>query len=370
MTKDRKRILFVKNKLTIPRYHFNRTLELSNEFDIIYIINSARHSFSLDEFSRENHKIIFLNKPVVKGLINTTISIVKYYLFVFKYLKDNSFDLINIDNSRLCFLLPLLKRNNNFVLQMYTSTVTNSRIRNIIFDLEKKFNTLFFKRIIVGTEWMITKFNLTNKETHIVKWGTKPLSLKYKTFNSIRLLYLGTLNNREIYKTVEGLSLFLEANKGFDISYDIVGAGYGYETQRLVEIIKTKKLEGIVNYHGFIEDEQLPKFFDKCNIGVAYLPVRDYYNNVVTTKLYEYCISGLFSIATNTVENRKIINSINGVLIDESAKGFADGLNFIKEHLDEISSDQIIKDSKHYTLSYNTKRFIIPIYNKLTNIKN
>lgn len=367
MSKEKKKIVIIKPTMTIPRYHFNRTLELADEFEITYIINSAMVPFSLEKFCQKNHNIIFLNKPLKKGFIKTTLALIKYYCFVIKYLNNHNFNLIVVDISRMCFLLPIFKGKNNYVLQMYTSSVGKSKFKNLVFDIEKKFNTLFFKKILLGTEWMIREFNLYKKDNYIVKWGTKALSETPKLFNSIRLLYVGTLNNRDIYKTVEGLSIFLNNYKGYDISYDIVGTGNNFEILRLVDTIKSNKLENIVHYHGFVSDDKLPYFFDKCNVGVAYVPVKDYYNNVVATKLYEYFVSGLFSIATKTEENIKIVDSTNGVLIDDSAEGFSYGLEYINSTLTKIDSQQILKASEPFNLRTNAKKHMIPLYYKLIN---
>lgn len=367
MRKTKKKILIVKPRMTIPRYHFNRTMELAEEFDITYIINSTKNAFNLNEYSSINHKIIFLDKPLVKGFLKNTPALIRFYIYVLRYLKNNTFDIINIDINRFCFLLPLFRRRNNYVLQMYTSSVGKSRILNFLFDLETKVITLFFKKIFIGTKWMEKKFNLTNKQTYVVNWGTMPLSTVPKLFDMIKLLYVGTLTNRELYKTVQGLSLFLENNKDIDISYDIIGTGSDNDIQEVLDAIRNYKLDNIVHYHGFVADQNLPVFFEKCNVGVAFIPIKDYYNNVVATKLYEYYVSGLFSIATKTSENIKVINSINGVLIEDSAQGFLDGLIHIRNNLDKINPQKILEISLEFNMKHIAKRNMIPMYYELIN---
>jgi glycosyltransferase involved in cell wall biosynthesis len=45
-----------------------------------------------------------------------------------------------------------------------------------------------------------------------------------------------------------------------------------------------------------------------------------------STKLYEYLHSGLLCIATDNAANRDVLTDANGVLVDDTAEGFARGL--------------------------------------------
>jgi hypothetical protein len=74
-----------------------------------------------------------------------------------------------------------------------------------------------------------------------------------------------------------------------------------------------------------------------------------YYDTQPPTKTFEYLLSGMAVIATATSENRRIINSTNGVLISDDATGFANGLEKLFKRRHEFSSDEIRKPLMQHT---------------------
>lgn len=363
----RKRILIIKPILVHPRYHLNRTLELAKYFDISWYIYSDDKSENLEGYDCSHHKVISLNKEIPKKgrKIKNLLILFSFYKKVSYLLSKTKYDLVIIHNNKLCFLLPLLSPNNKFALSMGTSAVTKSKIKNRFIDIQYKINTLFFKQIIVGTPWMINKFNLHNKNVITTRWGTIPLSRNEKSFNDLRLLYIGTLTNRRIHETIEGLAIFLKINNyNKPITYDIIGKGSKDDEKLLLETIKKYNLESIVKIHGFLPSSDVEKYFSLCNIGVAYIPITEYYTDVVATKLDEYVVSGLVSIATGTNENKKVITQNNGIIIDDNPEGFAEGLQKIVLNLNAYSSKIIFEESKTKTLSFAVENEIVPKYLK------
>lgn len=361
----KKRILIIKPILVHPRYHLTRTLELAKYFDVNWYIYSDDNSVDLEQYSGTHHQIISLNKemPVKGNKVKNLLILFNFYKSVSFFLRTNNYDLIIVHNNKLCFLLPLLSPNNKFVLSMGTSAVSKSKIKNRFIDIQYKINTLFFKQIIVGTPWMINKFNLHNKKVITTRWGTTPLSRNEKSFNDPRLLYIGTLTNRRIHETIEGLAIFLKINNyNKPITYDIIGKGSKDDEKLLLETVKKYNLETIVKIHGFLPNSDVEKYFSLCSIGVAYIPITEYYTDVVATKLDEYIVSGLVSIATGTNENKKVITQNNGIIIDDNPEGFAEGLQKIVLNLNAYSSKIIFEESKTKTLSFAVENEIVPKY--------
>ena len=133
----------------------------------------------------------------------------------------------------------------------------------------------------------------------------------------------------------------------------------------IIEKINQYDLQDIVNIHGFLSDEEIEPFFDQCNIGVAYIPITAYYTDVVATKLYEYHLSGMVAIATETNENIKVVTSVNGVLIKDNSGSFADGLNRIYNNLSSWSSATIFEECKVKTMEYLVANEVVPAFNKM-----
>ena len=199
-------------------------------------------------------------------------------------------------------------------------------------------------------------------QVYILPLGADIVSDSNKNFQNIKLLYIGTLNNRNIIQTVEGVAMYIKKHPDRFITYDIIGSGEEYE--KIQEYIRLYKLETYIILHGKIPHSLLKPFLDRCNIGVSYVPIVDYYEFQPPTKTFEYTLSGLYCIATATEANKQIINSENGVLIDDSPEGFVDGLESMWHIKDKINSTVIRNTMKKYSWSNIIKQYLMPIINQ------
>ena len=114
--------------------------------------------------------------------------------------------------------------------------------------------------------------------------------------------------------------------------------------------------------HGRKNHVELIPYLNRCNIGVAYVPITDYYKYQPATKIIEYVLSGLVCIATNTHENKYLINSINGILCNDTARDFALKLNELSKNLKKLDSQTIrnslIQHEWQSIVNLNLKPFI------------
>ena len=108
-------------------------------------------------------------------------------------------------------------------------------------------------------------------------------------------------------------------------------------------------LTSIVKTHGRIPHFKLKPFFDNANVGISYIPITDYYEHQPPTKTYEYILSGIPCLATNTHENIKIINEINGALCNDNPNSFAEGLMIIHKNELLFNSEEIRETLKNHT---------------------
>lgn len=189
------------------------------------------------------------------------------------------------------------------------------------------------------SEGIREKLSVPNEKSSILPLGSDSMSDKTKDFDSLRLLYVGTLCGRDLEKTIIGTSLFKQQYPEIPISYDIVGGSYSNELDKFKMLISEYDLQDVVTLHGPIMHNKLSKFFDSCNIGVSFIPITDYFHHQPPTKTFEYIASGLYCLATATFANREVINDNNGILISDSAESFADGLKIIwvnRKDIDEV----------------------------------
>lgn len=180
----------------------------------------------------------------------------------------------------------------------------------------------------------------------ILPLGADSLSNKMKLFNDLRFLYIGTFNNRHLDKFLIGFSLFSQQTKT-RCRLDIVGTGSQEETNSLEKVVSDRKMDNVF-FHGFLDHDQARWLFDECNVGICYVPITEYYQYQPPTKLYEYLLSGMACIATNTYSNKSVVNDINGVLVYDTPESVAMGLTELYARRKSFSSAAIINDANPY----------------------
>lgn len=220
-----------------------------------------------------------------------------------------------------------------------------------------------FDTVSAISKGVIKKLNV-NKNISLLPLGADQISKTDKKFEMLRLFYVGTMTNRHIPETIDGIELFIQKHSSVEITYDIVGGDNGEgELEHVKQVVKNKGLENIVKIHGPKRHDELKPFFDNCNIGVCYVPITDYYQYQPPTKTFEYAFSGLATIATSTVANSEIINDSNGILIKDTAEDFCRGL----EEMSTMSFDstKIRESVNDFSWKKIVMKYLIPIIEEL-----
>lgn len=222
-----------------------------------------------------------------------------------------------------------------------------------------------FDLVSVISEGVQDNLRLTHQKVKILPLGADCISDTPKDYTAFHLLYVGTLYNRDIHKTIQGLALFRKKHPDAEITYDIVGDGYHNEIEQLRTLTMELGMDDCVTLHGRISNTRLKPYFDKSCIGVSFVPITPYYDHQPPTKTYEYGLSGLYTIATDTFCNRALINKQNGTLINDTPEHFADGLEHfssIRHLLDETTiRNSFKKHAWENIIKYN----LYPILNLL-----
>lgn len=224
---------------------------------------------------------------------------------------------------------------------------SNAEIRKREDWLIKKATELY-DFITIISEGTRDKLSIPKERSAILPLGADTASTTIKSFNQLRLLYVGTLYNRDVHKTIEGLAIALKQEPSMDIHYDIIGNGRGNELEELERIVNENKLGKYVTMHGYIQHEKLKSFLDNCNIGVSFVPMTEYYEHQPATKSFEYILSGLYTIATGTYCNKEIITTRNGVIIEDTPESFAESIIDIFHRKKDINGSEISKTLLDY----------------------
>ena len=116
-----------------------------------------------------------------------------------------------------------------------------------------------------------------------------------------------------------------------------------------MKIAKSEKIDKIIIFAGQIPHDKIKPYFDLHNIGVSYIPKTEYFDVQPPTKTFEYLLSGMPVIATDTLENKRVICSKNGVLINDTAEAFYQGLVRIYTDKNNFDSISIRNSSMQYT---------------------
>jgi glycosyltransferase involved in cell wall biosynthesis len=216
------------------------------------------------------------------------------------------------------------------VLHIDTGSVQRGSVvrhmENALLALESR----AFRSVTILTEGFLQPLRLNAQRCHVLPLGAMPHGSGPRDFSALRLLYVGTLHNRFIEKTVQGFHRFCaETTEGSLPTYDIIGDGAEEDVSRLRQAIDGGLHAGRIQYHGRLPHDELGPFFEQCTTGVSFVPLTPYYQFQPVTKTFEYLLAGMAVIATDTQENRKVVNESNGVLIADTAEGFLDGLRSV-----------------------------------------
>jgi glycosyltransferase involved in cell wall biosynthesis len=261
-----------------------------------------------------------------------------------------------------CSVLRLFLRGIPTILHIATGSVQVSpgarRRENLLLAAESR----AFHRVTILSESFVEPLHLNPRKCTVLPLGSPVHEVPPKTLGEFRLFYVGTLRNRHINRTVEGFCTFAGEMQGIlETSYDIVGDGLPGDVDRLMQACRSHPLGSLVKYHGRIPHAELGPFFARCTVGVAFVPITEYYQFQPVTKVFEYLLAGMPVVATDTLENRKVIDRTNGVLIQDTAEGFYRGLRDLYEARARFDPEMIRKDSARYSWEQIISRTLRPL---------
>lgn len=331
-----------KNKLLIiDKHHFGTLTDsykwceyLRHEFDITLIcFDTGNPKIIMDHV---NIKYVnYSGSALIRGIRFLLISLFNIMFFNGKIL---------VVYFEKCNILKKFFPKKRMLLDIRTLSVNvNASIRQA-YDTKLINTCTKYDLITVISKGIKDKINLPNKNIQILPLGADCISHESKNYNTIKLLYVGTLTGRNIGKTITGLSTYIHNYNDTSIHYDIIGDGNNHELDQCIELASKLNIDKFITFHGRLPYQQLTPFFDKCNVGVSFIPITDYFNEQPPTKTYEYALSGLYTIATKTNANSRIINDSNGFLITDTPEDFTCALEYIRQNKNNID-ETTIRDS-------------------------
>lgn len=348
----RKKILFV-----IPTqygYHtdsYKYCELLAEQYDVYYI------GLDLGKTERKSKRVnVFLENP-------------KKYLFwrltflvaVLKLHKKYRFNKIFIYYFPLCSFFLWFLPKNIVVMDIRTSFIEGkykSKLLNKLLTVESR----FFKKISVISWGVVDFLSLNKQKCSLLPLGGDDVPFYSKAMNKMSLLYVGTFYDRYIEKTIEGLYLFRKNNSDVEVEYTIIGMGTNEEKQKIIDSISNYKMSDIVHFIGEKRHEELIPYFKSHNIGISYIPLTDYYDCQPPTKTFEYLLNTMIVLATPTLENKRVINDTNGILMEnDSPLAFAHALELLSREKEKFDMKKIYISSQQYSWKDMVNRYLIDI---------
>lgn len=255
-----------------------------------------------------------------------------------------------------CELLTKVFPSRNIILDVRTLSVSQNedvrmRQNQHLTALKQQFKTCTVISEGVG--------ETIGKPYVLLPLGAESLSDVEKDFASMKLFYIGTFNGRSLSVFIKGLARY-QKESGNHCTFDIVGGGDIEEEKAIGDTIESSDVYG-VTLHGYLNHDEAVHLFDCCNIGVCYVPVTEYYQYQPPTKLYEYLLSGMVCLATNTYSNAEVINDRNGIVIEDDEDSIVRGLFELEKRLSSFNSKDIVATSIPFKWEVIVKDYLLPL---------
>jgi hypothetical protein len=331
-----------------PTYYY--CLLLQNKYNITYI--------GMDE-NRETKEIVGIKYRYLSGGQAGLANKINYFKLVRKELKESKYDFILVNYFPLCSILQLFTKSST-VVEIRTSYIFTNILKRIIYNFILVLETRLFKNVttISGD---LAKSLFLPKRTYIIPLGAPKFPEYSKNFDYLSVLYVGTFYGREIPNTIFAFAKFVNDLKLDNRhSYSIIGFGSEKEVAKIKSTIIELNMENHIFYKGVIRYPELTLYFEKCNIGMSYIPMKRRYDSQPPIKSIEYLLSGMAVLATGTKENVKIINEKNGIISRDSIDDIYNGLKNIYNSRKEYNSIDIQKDASEYSWNYIIDNRLIP----------
>lgn len=263
--------------------------------------------------------------------------------------------IVFVEYFRNCEWLKRILPFKKMILDIRTVAVWGTQTERDVYDkqLEKACDS--FDIVSVISEGVRSRLK-RDRRTFILPLGADVISASEKVIEEIKLLYVGTFDNRRIDKTIKAVSTFRNQHPDIPITYDIIGNGNHGELEQYRKLVDELGICNIITLHGRVPNTELKPYFDKTNVGVSFVPITDYYNIQPPTKTFEYTLSGLYTIATRTTENAIVVNPNCGILIEDTEEDFVKALEYIWTEREHIDSSKVRMEMMDYQWDRIVKR--------------
>jgi glycosyltransferase involved in cell wall biosynthesis len=170
--------------------------------------------------------------------------------------------------------------------------------------------------------------------------------------NSLILIYQGALNEGR------GLNLIIQTIKNLDDRFKLIILGNGTLKDDLVQLSQDLDLSDRIKFFDAVNLKELPSHTKGADIGINLLEPFNLSKKLASpNKLFEYIHTGIPIVASDTIENRKVIekfsigmccynniDEISKAVLDVSEKDYKTNLNVAKEKFSwELQESKLLR---------------------------
>ena len=351
-----KKILFINpgpfGSLTDTYYYY---LHLKDKYNITYL--GCKEDYEIRAF--EDINLIHLD---VKS--NFFMKKIAFYKRIILLINSSDYEFILVNYFLGCSIINGFSKK-KVIIDIRTSVIHPNRYNRLLFNSILSFEAKFFDSITIISKGLKGYLKLPEK-SHVLPLGAPKTPLITKSFDKLKLLYVGTFHERNIIITIYGFSKFVDYLNDENVShYTIIGNGSDMEISNIKNAIISAGMEKHISFIGVVRHPKLLTYLENHNVGMSYIPIKEHFQNQPPTKTFEYLLSGMAVIATGTLENKRIITNNNGVVIDDSIEDVYQGLVQIYNNRLQYNSEEIQKEAEKYSWETIVKENLIPFIERL-----
>ena len=304
--------LFLKNKIKLHYSQFNRDRKILN------FISFFLHAIKLSYRLKPKYIVVVVSTEFINSI---------FFFLLYPFIYNKSIKYLDL---RTVSVNPKLRRR---------------KIENYLVKILSK----LFKKTLLFNEDIRNIIGISKKKSILIPLGGQPLSTKIYSGPEVRLIYIGAYINRNIDIVIKAYYHFRKDQPTRKSQISLIGYGDN-EINKLKKLVSTLGLSDSVNIYNRMAHSEMKDIVAKTNIGISFVPINSYYNFQTPTKIFEYGLSGLFTIATNTISSQRIINKHNGILCNDTIMSLKNAIDEASIKINDINPIKIKDTFKNFEI--------------------
>lgn len=277
--------------------------------------------------------------------------------------RSGRYDVVFAHYTRGISLVKLLNPRQRFIFDIRTGSTDRHAVRRGAYDLFMQLESIVFREITVISEGLAEQLGIRRYD--LLPLGADALEAPQKRFSGgcMHLLYVGTLQGRNILECVKGLHQYLQHETAERTVLTIIGDSPGSELEEITAYISAHpELKDSVVCTGRLPRKELDKYFREAHAGLSFIPATPWYTRQPPTKTCEYLLSGLPVIATRTEAHMHLLEGEEMcVLINDTADDVAKAIAVIRAKLPYADAAALQQKYIRYTWRNVVNAHFIPL---------